>query len=223
MENQSKTTRAEGAYRLLKTEIRLNRMAPGLQLTEPELAQRFSVGRSTIREALIRLESEGLVELIPRKGMRVLPLRVEDMREIYEMLMVLEPNIAGKLATKGLTDRELEPIEQAMHDMEVALENQDLETWAGADDRFHMGLLSLHGNHRLSAVVAELSDQVHRARMITLRLRDMPTKSNAEHRIIVDCIRSQDVKGAISAFSQHRCRAADELVSILEKSGIGQL
>lgn len=61
----------------------MNLLPPGYQAPEPELALRFGVSRTTIREALIRLEAEGLVELIPRRGARVLPIRADDMKEIY--------------------------------------------------------------------------------------------------------------------------------------------
>ncbi len=223
MHKTVKPTRAGDAYQILKDEIRMNRMPPGYQAPEPELALRLGMSRSTIREALVRLEAERLVELIPRRGMRVLPLRANDMTEIYEILTALEPDAAARLAARKPSPDELVPMENAAADMEAALTRGNLDAWADADDRYHVALLDLHGNHRLRRVVAALNDQVHRARMVTLRLREPPVKSNEEHRVILDCIRKGDANAARQAFLAHRQRAAKELVGILVKSGIGQL
>lgn len=223
MEKAAKSTRADDAYHVLKSEIRMNRMPPGFQAPEPELSLRLGMSRATIREALIRLESERLVELIPRRGMRVLPLRADDMREIYEILTSLEPDVAARLAASRPSADALVTMETASSDMEAALTNGDLDAWAEADDRFHLGMLDLHGNGRLRGVVAELADQVHRARMVTLRLRQPPVKSNEEHRLILKCILEGNAEAARQAFLAHRQRAAKELVGILETSGIGQL
>lgn len=223
MQKTAKLTRADEVYDVLKGEIRLNQMPPGYQAPEPELALRLGVSRTTIREALIRLQSDGLVELIPRRGARVLPLRVDDMREIYEILTSIEPDAAARLAARKPSALELAPMEEAAADMELALTHEDLDAWAEADDRFHLALLDLHGNRRLLGFVAALNDQVHRARMVTLRLREAPVRSNEEHQDILESLRNGDANAARQAFFEHRQRAAQELVGILVKSGIGQL
>ena len=223
MARTEKTTRADDAYEVLKGEIRANRMPPGYQAPEPEVALRLGVSRTTLREALIRLEAEGLVELIPRRGMRVLPIRADDMREIYQILMSLEPDAAGRIAASDPANRDLSAMEKAVDDMERALGDDDLNAWAEADDRFHSALLDLDGNRRLRGFVASLNDQAHRARMVTLRLREPPTKSNEEHRDILNAIREGNAEAARQAFFAHRQRAATELVGILVRSGIGQL
>lgn len=223
MSKSAKLTRADDVYLILKDDIRTNRMPPGYQAPEPELALRLGVSRTTIREALIRLEAEGMVELIPRRGARILPLRADDMREIYEILTSFEPAAAAGLAARNPTASELAPMEEAAADMEAALAKGDLEAWAEADDRFHLTLLDLHGNRRMRSFIGALNDQVHRARMVTLRLREAPVKSNQEHRDILDSLKKGDAEAARKAFLAHRQRAAKELVGILEKSGIGQL
>lgn len=223
MEKNAKSTRSADVYLILKEEIRSNRMPSGYQAPEPELALRLGVSRSTVREALVRLQGEGLVKLIPRRGARVLPLRAEDMREIYEILSSLEPDVAAALAARRPSNAELAPLEKEAAAMEAALERGDLDAWAEADDRFHLTILQLHGNRRLRDFVATLSDQVHRARMITLRLREAPVESNTEHRNILESIRNGDVEAARAIFYTHRQRAASELIKLLDKTGIGQL
>ncbi|MDJ0630553.1 MAG: GntR family transcriptional regulator [Rhodobacter sp.] len=223
MPQEARQTRVGDAYERLKEEIRTNRMPPGFQAPEPEIAVRLGMSRTPVREALIRLEAEGLVELVPRRGARVLPIRADDMREIYEILTALEPEAAASLAARGPSAKELAPLEEATTDMELALEQNDLDAWAEADDRFHRLLLDLHGNRRLQAFVVTLFDQAHRARIITLRMRGTPLKSTTEHRRILEHLRDGDAEATRQAFRAHRQRAAEELLGILEKYKLGQL
>ena len=125
-----KTTRVSDAYDRLKAEILLGRMPPGFQAPEPEIALRLGMSRTPVREALIRLEAEGLVQLIPRRGARVLPVRAEDMREIYAILTALEPEAAAVLAESGAKAEDLAALEVAVAEMEAALAAQDLDRWA---------------------------------------------------------------------------------------------
>ena len=212
-----KRSRVADAYAQLKDEILSNRMPPGFQAPEPEIALRLGMSRTPVREALIRLEAEGLVELIPRRGARVLPIRADDMREIYEILTSLESDAAAALARRTPSADQLLPLSTATHDMENALKDEDRDAWAEADDRFHRTLLELHGNRRLRSFVQALSDQAHRARIATLRLRDMPKRSTEDHRDILEALKAGDEDGARDAFREHRKRAAAELVGILEK------
>jgi len=223
MEVAEKLSRVEDAYERLKDEIRNNRIPPGLQAPEPELALRLGMSRTPVREALIKLQAEGLVELIPRRGVRILPLRAHDMREIYEILTVLEPDAAAKLAARKPSDEELLPLAKATSDMEMALKKQDLNLWAEADDRFHIELLELQNNRRLRDFVMTLYDQTHRARIVTMRMRDVPKESTEEHREILEHLSRGDAKAVRRVFKAHRQRASEELLSILEKYKLGQL
>lgn len=223
MATVTKSTRTDDAYDQLKDEIRSNRMPPGFLAPEPEIALRLGMSRTPVREALIRLEAEGLVELIPRRGARVLPIHADDMREIYEILTALEPEAAANLASRKPTDEELAPLEKATSEMESALAEGDLDKWAAADDRFHRQLLELHGNRRLAEFVSALFDQSHRARIVTLRLRDRPTRSTTEHREILEQLRAGDPEATREVFRSHRARAARELLGILESYRLPQL
>lgn len=223
MPASTKTTRVGDAYTQLKEEIRSNRMPPGFQAPEPEIAARLGMSRTPVREALIRLEAEGLVQLIPRRGARVLPILASDMHEIYEILTALEPEAAANLAERGPSDAELRPLIEANDDMESALLAGDLDAWAEADDRFHHALLRLHGNRRMTEFVSSLYDQVHRARIVTLRLRELPVRSTEEHRQIVERLRAGDAEGTRAVFRAHRERAAAELLGILENYRLPQL
>lgn len=217
----------EGVYERLKVEILENRFPPGSHAAEPELAQQLGVSRTPVREALIRLQGEGLVELIPRRGARVLPVSPEDMREIYEVLTALEPEAAAKLAQRRhngkAADAELAPLEAATSTMEQALAQEDLITWAVADDTFHRTLLQLGDNRRLERIVGGLFDQAHRARMITLWMRQLPVSSTQEHRAILEAISAGEAETARRLFRCHRERAASELIALLERSKLKTL
>ncbi len=219
----ARTTRVADAYERLKAEILDNHMPPGFQALEPEIALRLGMSRTPVREALLKLASDGLIELIPRHGARVLPMSPDDMREIYEVLTALEPEAAARLARARPSDAELRSLEQATQDMEQALTRNDLDAWAAADDRFHRRLVELNGNRRLSGFVKTLFDQAHRARMMTLRLREPPAKSTEDHRAILEHIRAGDADKAREAFRLHRERAAAELLTILENYRLPRL
>ena len=205
-----------GAYEQLKAEILSNRMPPGFQAPEPEIALRLGMSRTPVREALIRLEGEGLVELVPRHGARVLPVSAADMAEIYEILTALEPAAAAALARAGMEPETLAPLEEATNRMEAALKTGDLDEWALADDLFHSTILRLHGNRRMQSVVSELLDQSHRARMVTLRMRELPEESTKDHRAILEKLRAGDADGVQTLFRAHRQRAAKELLGLLD-------
>lgn len=219
----SRNTRVDDAYDRIKVEILADRMPPGHQATEQEIANLLGMSRTPVREALIRLELEGLVALKPRHGALVLPIEPDDMREIYEILTALEPEAAASLAARKPTSEQLEPMERATTEMVEALARSDLDAWADADERFHRLMLDLYGNRRLEQFVSRLLDQVHRARMVTLRLREPPIESTREHRNILRALRAGDVEGTRAAVRQHRERAALELLGVLAQYRLARL
>lgn len=219
----SRTSRVEDAYERLKSEILENRLPAGFQATEPEIANRLKMSRTPVREALIRLQSDGLVELVPRRGVRVLPVSPRDMRDIYSLLTILEPESAAEVANSGLSQKQLDRLEAATAEMEQALADGDLDRWAAADDRFHRVLLNFNDNRRMTAFVGTLFDQAHRTRMVTLRLRRIPRKSTHEHRAILKAIATGDADRVRKLFRAHRERAARELLDVLEKTRLSQL
>ncbi len=203
------------AYRTVKRRILENHYPPGQQVLEQELADDLGMSRTPVREALIRLHEEGLVELIPRRGMRVVPLAPGDMQEIYEVLTALEVAAVELAARRHLNPEALQPLEEALQAMETRLAADDLDGWARADVRFHQALITLSGNKRLIGMAATLADQVHRARMITLRLRPRPDRSIREHREVLEALRSGEGDRAGRAHRRHRRNAARLLLDLL--------
>jgi DNA-binding GntR family transcriptional regulator len=217
------TTRVDQAYAAIRRRILDNVFPPGMQVLEGALAGELGLSRTPVREALIRLAHEGLVEVIPRHGMRVLPVSPTVMREIYVVLTALESAAAELLAQRRPSATELRPLVEATREMTRAIKADDLDAWAAADERFHQKLVELAGNRTLIDAVARVGDRVHRARMFTLRLRPKPVNSTREHRALLERIRAGDPGGAVVVNRQHRERASRELLEIFERFRVQHL
>ncbi len=139
----------DAAYEQVRRRILDNVWPPGHQALEQEVALALGMSRTPVREALMRLRNEGLVEVVPRHGMRVLPVSAADMREIYEILTALECMAAELLAARQPTKAQLAPLVNATKAMDRALKSGDLDAWAAADELFHAQLVELAGNRQL--------------------------------------------------------------------------
>jgi DNA-binding GntR family transcriptional regulator len=214
---------AEQAYQEVRARILDNLWSPGYQALEQEVALALGMSRTPVHEALMRLQKEGLVEVAPRRGMRVLPVSPTDMREIYEILTALECMAAEILGKRQPLREELQPLIDATQLMEAALSREDLDAWAKADETFHMALVKLAGNRMLLETVMGYWDRAHRARMFTLRLRPKPVNSTKEHMQLVDMLAAGDGAGAAQVNRSHRERASRELLAIFERYQLQQL
>jgi DNA-binding GntR family transcriptional regulator len=224
-ETQRPPSLVEGAYDALKRAIRNNVFAPGYQGSEQEIASQLGMSRTPVHEAIIRLQEEGLVRVLPRRGVLVRAISPEDMREIYGVIVALEAASAEMLAeapeeARGPAADELDGVNARMED---ALAADDLVAWAEADERFHQRLVERSGNGRLARMFHTIMDQSHRARMLTLRLRPRPTASVQEHRAIVEAIRRGDARTAHERAKRHRVAARDRLLPLLEELGMRHL
>ncbi len=213
----------DAAYAQIRQRILDNVWLPGHRALEQEVALALGMSRTPVREALMRLRNEGLVEVIPRHGMRVLPVSPTDMREIYQILTALECMAAELLARRRPSDAELKPLVDATKAMDKALKANDLEAWAAADERYHVHFIELAGNRQLQATVLNYWDRAHRARMFTLRLRPKPVNSTKEHMQMVERLRDGDVEGAAAVTRAHRERANRELIAIFEHFKLAQM
>lgn len=200
-----------------------NEFTANSQFLEQELAERLGMSRTPVREALNKLANDGLVEIVPRRGVRVLPLSNKDMADIYLVLMGLESTAAEYVAKTGLTRDELGLLQSSVDAMNEALSADDLKRWAQADERFHKQLVELTHNDRLISMVETLWDQAHRARMITLKFRPIPIQSNKDHQTLVDAISRRDFTSAFQVHHSHRKKTRKMLLKLLEDLGLNQL
>ncbi|SLN65139.1 GntR family transcriptional regulator [Oceanibacterium hippocampi] len=219
-QSPSQTQRALVALREM---IVSNRLPPGSSYLESELAEMLDMSRTPVREAAVMLEAQGLVEIRPRRGVRILPLSTQDMTEIYEILTELEGLAAQQAAARKLSKKEIANVEGALNEMDAALATDDRDRWAAADKRFHDLLVAMSGNRRLQALVESYNDQVHRARMLTVHLRPSPTRSNSDHKALFEAIVAGDQKRARALHTAHRKEAMHLIIDLLQKHGFHQV
>lgn len=198
-------------------------LAAGSDHLESELADRLGMSRTPVREATLMLAQQGLLEVRPRKGVRITTLSLKDMEEIYSVLTELESLAAEEAAQAGLSDEDLSELKQSIEAMEEALGNEDREAWAIADDAFHEELVRLGGNSRVQSIVSMMSNQVRRARAMTLYIRPLPLKSNEDHRAVFDAIKNGNAAEARERHRSHRQDAREVLIDLLKKHKLFQL
>ena len=198
-------------------------LAAGSDHLESELAARLGMSRTPVREAHLLLAQQGLLEVRPRKGVRIATLSLKDMEEIYAVLTELESLAAEEAAEKNYSEDALGALKQSIEAMETALEQQDREAWAVADNAFHEELVRLGGNSRVETIVAMMANQVRRARAMTLFIRPLPVKSNEDHRAVYDAIRLGNPALARERHRNHRRDAREVLIELLKKHKLFQL
>jgi len=187
---------------------------------ETELAERLGMSRTPVREATLMLQAQGLLEVQPRKGIKVKAISVQDMADIYEVLTELECLAARRAAQAGYVNKELKALRNTIRSMDLALAEQDRVAWAQADESFHTELVRLGGNTHVEAIVNNINDQVRRARSVTLNMRPLPTKSNKDHRKLCQAILKGDSDMAEQIHRQHRENAIELLIGILNSAGL---
>jgi DNA-binding GntR family transcriptional regulator len=198
-------------------------MPSGEMFTEEQLASMLKMSRTPAREAMLRLAKDGLVEVRPRHGMRIKPVSVADIREIYEVLTGLESTAAALAAQRDDLGDSIGRLREAIAEMNRALEHDDRRRWASADERFHTLLVEASGNSRICELVQTFFGQSHRVRMLTLFLRPKPIDSNRDHEAVVRAIAAHDAERARDIHYLHRQRSGQMLVELLVRHGLTQL
>lgn len=224
-DSQKRPSLVDDAYAAMKLAIRNSDFAPGYQASEQEIALRLGMSRTPVHEAAIRLQEDGLVRVLPRRGILICAIAPEDMREIYDVIIALEGQAAELVAGLPEVERlragdELVARTDAMASAQI---NGDLPAWGAADEGFHRTLVERAGNSRLIRIMQTINDQSHRTRMLTLRLRQKLDASVAEHRRIIEAIRQADAPGAHQQAREHRIRARNELIPLLNNFGLKHL
>lgn len=208
---------ADRAYAELRRRILQNEMRAGAQFLEHEVTQSLGMSRTPVREALVRLEKEGLIHIRPRHGVEVLSMSIEDVREIYEVLTAVEAKAAEILARRGAAETEIAGLQDTVERMEAALVADDREAWAEADAGFHRLLVDLCGNRRLREIARVHWDQTQRVRAVTLHLLPPPVESTREHRTLLDALARGDHEAARESHRRNRERGQSMMLGVLER------
>ena len=195
-------TLRERVHEHLKQEILANRFPPGSVLLEVPLAEELGVSSGPIREALLGLEREGLVEITPRRGAVVITLTRRDFLEAYQVREALEA-LGIRLAVPRLISEDLDRLDERIERMEQDAAAGDVEAFFEANASFHEALIEGSGNRKLVEVYRRLMAQMRPYRRPSARLRGSLEQSVAEHRQIVAAVRDRDVERAVDMLVRH--------------------
>ncbi|SAK49677.1 GntR family transcriptional regulator [Caballeronia pedi] len=204
-------------YQALRERILSNDLRPGTQMLEQELVEMFGVSRTPVREALIRLQNEHLVQIIPRHGVRVRNISMADIEEVFQVQTSLEATAAAAIAARKPGARELKALEKACIEMDRAFAKQDRDAWSIAREAFYARLIELSDNPRLTQIVGECSDQLRRVRELTLRLIDLDESQAQALRAIVEALRQGDASSAQALCRNDRARNLQTQIEALQR------
>jgi DNA-binding GntR family transcriptional regulator len=186
----------------IEEEIATGLLPPGTHLDEVELAKRFGVSRTPIREALSLLLGEGLIESRPRRGSVVTQLSPMRLIEMFEVMAELEA-MCARLASRRITDDELAAMEAAHEECRRASDNRDTDAYFYANERFHFALYTASHNTYLFEQAAALQRKLRPYRRLQLRVRNRLGGSFAEHQAILDALRAADTDAAVNSVRGH--------------------
>ena len=190
-------------FNTLRQAILKGELKPGERLMEIQLANKLGVSRTPVREAIRKLELEGLVLMIPRKGAEVAEITRQDMEDVLEVRTALE-ELAVKDACDHITDAQLSELKKASNEFKKALlEGKDLVTCADADMHFHDVILSATNNRRLIQMLNNLSEQMYRYRMEYLKDERTHQTLIEEHDAIRRALKKHDKVKAGAAIRVH--------------------
>lgn len=203
----------------IEDEIAMGKLLPGCRLDEAELAVRFGVSRTPIREALGLLIGEGVVEARPRRGTVVADVSPQRLVEMFEVMAELE-TMCGQLAARRMTEQEFIAIETAHEACRAAAEAKDPDTYFYANERFHYALYAASHNTFLCEQSASLQRRLRPYRRLQLRVRNRTSRSFDEHQAIVDALREGDATAVGGCIRSHVIvqgeRFADLIASLNE-------
>ncbi len=186
---------ASDIYKTLKSEIRSGQLPSDTPLREIELAERFSVSRTPIREVLHRLASEKLIRTVPNVGAFVGMFTWEDAREVFAIRQVLEA-FAGGLTAQYITPEIMAQFDGLLERMRAAVKQRDIEAYAVSDEEFHALLNNQCGNKNLIRIIENLNDQSKLAdlRRNQYRIEGRMQESLAGHEEIVAMLKAHQPK-----------------------------
>ena len=192
----------EIVYDQLKQQILTGQITPGTRMMEVDLAKDMGVSRTPIREAIRKLEKEGLVIIEPRRGAYVSDISVKDMVDTLVVREDLE-GLAGLLAAETITREELEELEEITTSYSDAIAAGNMENIIHYDELFHRRIVEMTGNHTLIQLFGSVQEQALRFRYLYYedfsRYRNMPE----EHHHIIDALKSGDEKRASEVVREH--------------------
>jgi DNA-binding GntR family transcriptional regulator len=190
------------AYQELKRIILEGRVSPGKKLNEGELAKALGISRTPVREAINRLEKEGLVEIFPQRGAFVVQ---STERDIFELFLIREnlEGLAARLASARIAESSLARLEACIQGFQEPFNEKDIQRYAREDFKFHQSIVLLSDARRLIQLVSSLHDHIRIFRLTTRGMSDRMKSSLVEHQCIIEALRKRNPEEAEQRMRRH--------------------
>lgn len=201
-------------FNTLRQAILKGELKPGERLLEIHLAQKLGVSRTPIREAIRKLELEGLVRMIPRRGAEVARITAKSLKDVLEVRRALDA-FSCELACERRTDEDIEALRVACEEFEEATRTKDATVIAKADVKLHDIIIRAAGNDRLTEILNNLSEQMYRYRFEYIKDTSNYEKLVEEHRIIYECIRKKDKQTAVETARLHVDNQENSIMNLI--------
>jgi len=208
-------TRAGAVAEHVRELIRSGELAPGTHLRQDEIAARFGVSSTPVREAFLALEREGLVRRHPHRGVIVFMPSVEELAQLYEIRAVLEP-LATEIAAKRPSEDDLVALERIVAEMRTARPKRFVEL----NDELHTRIYAAADRPRLREIIDGLREPA--ANYISMNVdlydREYRAEVQAEHEAVLEALQSRSAKRAARAMREHLEHSGKHIVSLIEES-----
>ena len=204
----------ELVFDALREAILSGTLKPGDRLMEVQLAEEMGVSRTPVREAIRKLELEGLVVMVPRKGAYVSGLSLKDAADLFEIRQSLE-GLAASLAAERITDEEIKMLEDSFKQLVEATKSQVVEDIMKKDADFHQVLFNATRNDRLTQIISNLKEQIDRFRLKSFSNPSRMKSILKEHKNILDAIKDRDTDRAEKLAKQHIENVETNVMNIL--------
>lgn len=214
-----RTLAREEVYQQIRTWIVEGALEAGETVRDSEMAAQLGVSRTPVREALRRLEDEGLIETARNRWTRVAPLNLSQARELYPLVAALE-SLALKLAWDALGDSAQAAMQEANAALGRALQARDLRGALGADEQFHGVWLSHAGNQELTALLSALKLKLQRIELAYFNL-DAAEDSPKEHAALLAAIQTRNQAAALAALEANWQNTLARLAATHQLTGSG--
>ena len=193
--------------------IRQRILTKGEKVKERELCEQLGVSRTPVREALRTLKSEGLIDIIPNKGAFVSEPSIENIREIFEVMTLLEGE-ASRLAAERVTDDELKKLESIHKELKLHHAEKNSERYLEANTQCHKFIRSLAKNQLLYELIRSLQDKILLYRSQQLNKEGRFDQSIKEHEELLLAFRNRDAKAAELAMKKHLKNQEEALITM---------
>ena len=204
----------ELVFEALREAIIDARLKPGERLMEIQLAEDLGVSRTPVREALRKLELEGFVVMIPRKGAYVADISLKEIVEVFEIRGALE-GLAAELAAERASDDKIEEMERCLVELSKAIDHKDLGRIVEVDTEFHDMLYASGRNERLGQILSLLREQIQRFRTRTMTHPARMKVALEEHRRIIEAVAARNGELARDLAQEHIESAENSLMALL--------